>query len=230
LNAIPASFPDDAVFIAGAGRFGRRAAEVLTSSLKSPIWLIDQDEKAFCGTERLPISRITMDAALFLQDHFPSLTPDQTIVPSVPLHLAFEWLVGYVGKAIARAEVPQEIRRLLPNSWTGARGSLLVSYADFVCPEECPEPADRCTVTRKERGTPLYETVSGIELSGYRVHVLRSRQMAPGVGGYKVKALSEVLEDLSLHPGGKWILGTACRCHGILTAFRSLAGEGERFS
>lgn len=219
-KAIPNCFPEDAVFIAGAGRFGLRAAEVLTSLQKSPVWLIDCDEKAFSGTEKLPISRIVMDAVQFLKESFPILTPSQTIVPAVPSHLAFNWLAQYAEGEIIKEETPEEIKTCLPNSWISQEGTLLVSYADFLCPEDCPEPADCCTITGKKRGTPLYERLRRSELAGRRVYVIQSRQLAPGVGGYKVADLSNLLKEVRSNPGGKWILGTACKCHGVITAFR----------
>ena len=183
--------------------------------------MIDRDEKAFLGTEGVPVSRIVMDAVRFLKEYFPILTPGQTIVPAVPTHLAFEWLVQYAEGGIVREEIPEEMKTCLPNSWVSQEGSLLVSYADFLCPDDCPEPADRCTVTGRKRGIPLYERLSRMDLAGYRVHVIRSRQLAPGVGGYKVADLSDLGKKLRMHPDEKWIVGTACRCHGVVTAFRN---------
>jgi hypothetical protein len=187
--------------------------------MKAPIWLIDKDKEAFSRTDGLPISRIQTDAFEFLSLTFSSLHPENTLIPSVPVHLAFEWLRKHCGKGVEREDVPEGLSPLLPNTWRASDGSLLLSYADFVCPEDCPEPSDHCTVTGEKRGAPLYDLLRKIDVPNYRVHIIRSRQLAPGVGGYRVAGLSALMDDLGRDPGGKWLVGTACRCHGIITAF-----------
>jgi hypothetical protein len=224
----PEVFPSNAIFILGAGRFGSRAARILGSSLRSPIWVIDKDDEAFSKTKGLPLSRIHMDAVEFLFENFPSLKPEHTLVPSVPIHLAFEWLRRTLEADITREHVPEPVISQLPNTWMGSEGSLLVSYADFVCPEDCPEPADHCTVTGRKRGIPLYERLRKIRTVDHHVHIIRSRQLAPGVGGYRLGDLLLLLKDLERNPPGKWLLGTACRCHGILTAFNYRAETQRR--
>jgi hypothetical protein len=92
-----------------------------------------------------------------------------------------------------------------------------VSYADFICPDDCPEP-DVCTITGKRREKPLYELLRSLDV-GFRVHIIRSHQLAPGLGGYTVADLKRAAETLAGHRNGKWLVGTACKCHGILTAF-----------
>ena len=126
----------------------------------------------------------------------------------------------YIEKGtVAQVPVPKSFGLPLPHTWDGSEGSLLVSYADFRCPDDCPEPANRCTVTGKARGTPLYRLLAETEPRGFHMHVIRSRQLAPGVGGYRVRDLKELLEKVSEGRKGKWLVGTACKCHGILTAF-----------
>lgn len=212
-------FPRNAIFILGAGRFGSRAAKILCSRRKTAIWLIDKDREPLSKQENLPVSRIQMDAVQFLSERFSSLFPENLLVPSVPVHLAFEWLMSFCGE-ISREDIPGETKMLLPNSWAGSEGSLLVSDADFLCPDDCPEPADHCTITGKRRETPLYQRLREIHAPDHRIHIIRSRQLAPGVGGYMVRDLMDVLENLRRHREEKWLLGTACRCHGIVTAFR----------
>jgi len=216
---LPDTFPENAIFIVGAGRFGGRAAQILSSRERSAIWLIDRDEDALSRHRDLPVSRINREGVEFLSERISSLSPGIMVVPSLPVHLAFEWLVRYLG-GIVREEIPGELKTLLPNTWAGSEGSLLVSYADFLCPDDCPEPADHCTITGKKRETPLHQRLRGMHAADHRVHIIQSRQLAPGVGGYRVHDLMDVAEEVRLHPKDKWLLGTACRCHGILTAFR----------
>ena len=74
-------------------------------------------------------------------------------------------------------------------------------------------------MTGEKREQPLYDLLSHLDLSGFKVHVIRSRQLAPGLGGYRVLDLAKTAEELKRDEMGRWLLGTACRCHGMLTAF-----------
>jgi len=216
----PCLFPEDCVIVIGAGHFGRRAVELLSPRRGAPLWVVEKDEEALRSVEHLPVERILQDALSFLVECFHLLHPENIIVPAVPIHLAFEWLRLSTSGAfrVSRIEAPESIKPLVPHAWAGGEGSLLVSYADFRCPDDCPEPADHCTVTGKRRGTPLYALLRGMDLPGYRVHVIRSRQLAPGVGGYKVGDLQELLGRVDSAGEGKWVVATACKCHGVVSA------------
>jgi hypothetical protein len=219
MDCLPDTFPENAILIVGAGRFGGRAARVLRSHLSSPIWVFDTDRDALARIDLPGVSRIRDDGIGFLAENRALLQPTHTIVPSVPCHLVFEWVRACMGETcITPIPVPQEIKTLLPHTWTGADGSLLVSHADFLCPEDCPEPETHCTVTGKQRGIPLYEKLARLDLLGYRTHIIRSRQLAPGVGGYPVADITALLERLQVGQSTLWLVGTACRCHGVITA------------
>ena len=142
------------------------------------------------------------------------------VVPAVPLHLALEWLKAYgaMELLIRTREVPAEIRTLMPFAWEGKNSALLVSYADFRCPEDCPEPEGYCTITRKDRGIPLHRLLGNLQVTGYRVHALESRQLAPGVGGYRVEDLRQLYDRVRRGGKRRWLIGTACKCHGVVTA------------
>jgi hypothetical protein len=94
---------------------------------------------------------------------------------------------------------------------------MLLSLADFLCPDNCPEPAENCTVTGRPRGKPLFARLAGIELPGWSVGVIRSHQLTPGVGGCRVADLLALRERI-VKSGGRWLVATACRCHGALGA------------
>ncbi|MCP4668372.1 MAG: hypothetical protein GY849_18665, partial [Deltaproteobacteria bacterium] len=112
---------------------------------------------------------------------------------------------------------PQAIEPLLPHTWPGSEGSLLISYADFVCPDDCSEPGC-CTVTGERRERPLYDLLNDLDAGDFRMHVVRSRQLAPGLGGYEAGELEKAAQRIRSEEKGKWLLGTSCKCHGILTA------------
>ena len=214
------SFPEGSVIIIGAGHFGQRAVGVLGARGNKRLWVFEKDERALHGISAPGVERILADGVPFLKEHADLLPPSTIIVPALPVHLAFEWLRKTLKKDhfCRRVKVPAQIRSLLPHTWEGGEGSLLVSYADFRCPDNCPEPADHCTVTGKKRGKPMYQLLGDTALPGFRVHVIRSRQLAPGVGGYSVGELKGLLGRVESGGDSKWLVGTACKCHGVVSA------------
>jgi len=209
----------EAVFIIGAGHFGMRAAELLSAADKGPIFAVDVDEAQLSTLQALPLRTIAGDGIRFLCDAFPELHPRSTIVPAVPLHLAYEWLKRTLegDRLVRKLDIPKGLVPLLPHTWPADDGSLLVSFADYVCPDDCPEPA-YCTVTGERRDPPLYGLLRSLEVPGFRVHVIRSYQLAPGLGGYRVETLQATMHTLTKKAAGKWLLCTSCRCHGVVTA------------
>ena len=212
---------EDTVFIIGAGHFGARAARIVCQQSDSPVFVVDPDEKGLANLKDFRVKKILGDGIQFLITNFHYLKQVNTIVPALPIHLAYEWLKGFLpgDMKIKKLPVP-ETNPPLPHIWTASEGSTLVSYADFLCPDDCPEPAS-CTVTGERREHPLYALLRDINLPPFNMHIIRSRQLAPGLGGYKVEDLKNAAEKVSTDKARMWILGTACKCHGILTAFET---------
>ena len=165
LSLIKEPITEDDVFIIGAGHFGARAARILSQKTDSSIFIVDLDKDSLSMLDGIPVKKISCDAIPFLVKNYSIFNAGNIIVPAVPVHLAYEWLKGYLKgtyeiRKIENAKIFEEIKPLLPYTWPGSEGSLLVSYADL---------------TRAEH-----------ELTSYKK--------------------------------GRCLLGTSCRCHGILTA------------
>jgi len=207
-----------AVIILGAGHFGQRALSVLKGRLASRFYVVDDDKESLAKLTGNDIEVVHGDAVEFLFANASSLSPNAHIIPAVPFHLAHEFVLKAVGKELKvdRIPVPAQLKTTLPHVWDGRDGSLLISYADFRCPDDCAEPM-YCTVTGEKRDKPLHELLRGIEICGYGVRIIRSHQMGPGVGGYRMGELLDVCSSLISEGTGKWLLGTACRCHGVLS-------------
>jgi len=216
------SFPKDAIFIIGAGHFGKRAASILSQKTDSSLSILDKDEHRLLEIKGITIKKIRCDGIDFLVRNFHFLSPTNIIIPAIPVHLASEWLKQYLddGLEVKQIEVPKGITPFLPHTWHGSEGSLLVSYADFQCPDDCPEPAGYCTVTGDKRKSPLYELLGQLKLSDFKVHIIRSRQLAPGLGGFRVDDLKSLAARVRDEGIGRWLVGTACRCHGTVTALK----------
>jgi hypothetical protein len=114
--------------------------------------------------------------------------------------------------------IPEEVIMSLPNVFKGKMSEIYMSIADFICPDNCPEPEEFCTHTGKKRPFTLYKKLESIKYYNFRSVVVRSRQLSPGIGGYSPGALFhalDVIKDSTIPV----LLSTACRCHGVMHAF-----------
>ena len=156
-------------------------------------------------------------------------SPD-AIVPS-PLmpHLMYEWL-----ERRARARWPDrtiETRPLDPPSgipWQkrGADGTQYVSFAEWVCPVNCIEPA-LCPATRGPRSWSMPPAVvaateearrNGRNLAGPVIFHCQHR--AYGVGMFDTRdviAGDELVQHAAATGAAEVLVGTVSHCHGALT-------------
>ncbi len=199
--------------IIGAGRFGIRAARILSDH--ADILLIDKDMTVCQQAEENGFRAVCSDGVEYLAMLKSSDLPDM-IIPSVPIHLAYQWIKQQI--SLRQIPVPSEIISCLPNPMTGKTGEVYMSYADFICPDNCPEPAEICTFTREARKGTLYKLLESLSDEKFTSIVVRSRQLAPGIGGYTPQALSDALEQVR-HSEKAILFSTACRCHGVMHAF-----------
>ncbi len=81
----------------------------------------------------------------------------------------------------------------------------------------------RCYLSGAKRDYNLYEYLENISLQDYTSLVIRSRQLAPGVGGYRPADLWQLRRQV-LSLGGKVLISTACRCHGVSHGLEKLTG------
>jgi hypothetical protein len=214
MNENPATY-----LIIGCGRFGSRAAEkLLQKNPRSKIIVVDRSKKALKKVSHLPVESRVYNGTLYLKQFLSKGRKVNYIIPSVPFHLAFEFILSqskpWGGK---RAKVP--LLSGLPNPMVGKTGDLFTSLADFLCPEDCPEPARYCTVTKLRRPKPLYRILQDMK-GHFESRVIRSRQLAPGVGGYSPEVLLDLSENVKkrMEPGRTILISTSCRCHGVTSA------------
>lgn len=215
------------LWIIGCGRFGHLAIERLGSGKQPKKFVVVEPNPDHLPLPRANMEIVRQDGVEFLKQHLilknapdPKNAPDW-IIPALPVHLAALWLMTESGPArIARCSPPEGLKDHLPNPIFGPTGDIYTSMADFICPDNCPEPADYCPATGKKRGQNLFEWLETLALKGFDMQVIRSRQLAPGVGGYKPQSLFELKTNISQKPG-KHLVATACRCHGVITPVSS---------
>lgn len=208
--------PDSAFWIIGAGHFGRLACRRLLSTRPSlAIRVVDRQY----GSVPSGVDWVVGDAVAYLQSNLTSQT-NAWIVPAVPFHLAYEWLARQLMRAhgFYPHAVPESILPILPNPCRGRDGQVYLSNADFRCPDDCPEPQSICFHTHKPRPRIMHTFLSNLVYKGYTSVVVRSFQLAPGVGGFKAATLWGLYQDL-LDQEGRFLFSTACKCHAVLNAF-----------
>ena len=215
----------DNFWIIGGGKFGLRAVKKLSKKHSLTNLTIVEKEKTVCRQlDRLGFEVVCMDGIQYLERNLGSETYPDWIVPAIPLHVAFEWIRTKLSKTriVQNIAVPQDLVTELPNPIKAETGQLYISIADFRCPENCPEPDEICTHTGKPRPMVLHEFLKSIQRKDVKTVVIRSHQLAPGVGGYSPRDLFAALNEIEAAQGPV-SLSTACSCHGIMNAFKSSA-------
>jgi hypothetical protein len=208
--------------ILGAGKFGRLALERLGAQDKGAAFLVvDRMAQARSGARGLAASqvkRVEAEAVAFLAESLKNGASWDWLIPAIPEHVACSWLRQgpLAGTGWEATQVPEELATLAPVAIRGREGELYLSRALHLCPDDCSEPR-ACPVTGEPRETPLYEELAALEVPGFTTAVIPSRQLAPGVGGFPPGRLLALAQDLS-GLGGKVLVATACRCHGVVHA------------
>jgi hypothetical protein len=204
--------------ILGSGKFGHLALERLAGlDAAASFLVVDRDAGALAaGGGGSGGRQVQAEAIAFLVQHLKSDGRWDWIIPMVPVHVACHWLLkgplaGPGGNPLA---VPGGPEHLVPTTQRGPEGELYLSRAQHLSPADCAEP-EICPVTGEARDLPLYQELASLQLPGYQVKVIPSRQLAPGVGGYSPGKLLDLARDLDALTG-KVLIATACRCHGVI--------------
>ena len=210
------------IWIIGGGKFGLRAWRTLGGAKRAiHLTLVERDPQKCRQLDRTAGEIVCAEGIGYLTEHLQGPETTDWIVPAVPSHVAYEWIKNKLTPAcrILPVAIPRAVFRQLPNPIAGGCGQVYFSDADFICPEDCPEPVGRCTVTGRPRDRSLSDRLASIRIPGFRSVVVRSHQLAPGVGGLRSQRLFESLCEMGTLPGAV-LLSTACRCHGVMNAFR----------
>jgi len=214
--------------ILGAGKFGRLALQRLTrQDAAASFVVVDRDPAAltmrFDGVPGL--TRVASEAAVFLGQHLRDDGRWDWIIPMIPVHVAFRWLMAgpLAGPAWQPAAPPEALAGLIPGTRRGPSGELYLSRARHLCPDDCAEP-EVCPVTGESRDLPLHQELASLHPAGYEIRVIASRQLAPGVGGYSPRRLLDLARDMETSKGNV-LIATACRCHGVVDGLARGSGE-----
>jgi hypothetical protein len=205
--------------ILGAGKFGRLAlARLAREDAAASFLVVDRDPAALkVRLDGVPGgTRVQAEAITFLVQHLVDKGNWDWVIPMVPVHVAFHWLLagplkGSVWRPVA---APEALAGIIPGARRGPQGELYVSRARHLCPDDCAEP-EVCPVTGEARQLPLHQELASLHLAGYAIRVIPSRQLAPGVGGYPPGRLLDLAREMRALKGNV-LIATACRCHGVI--------------
>ena len=210
------------IWIIGAGKFGLKAVDALIQHFPEVrLTLVDEKLDKLESTDLSGVHELVLDDGIgFLFEQLNRSELPDWIVPAIPVHVAYEWVVRSLKNSypLKQIKVPNTVVELLPNPIYGSNGSVYTSNADFMCPDDCMEPEGICTCTGKPRPRILHEFLSEINFCQFRSIVVQSLQLAPGVGGYAPSALFETLSQIRSSESPV-LLCTACKCHGVMNAF-----------
>ena len=141
------------IWIIGLGQFGCIAFQRLSETLKDGHFvLVDPVEENILKCKGPAATLRISDGVKFLERHLKKGRKPDWIIPALPLHLAAEWILLYLGpKRLRRIPLPSEIETLVPNPIRGSEGNIYVSHADFKCPADCEEPREIGRASCRER-------------------------------------------------------------------------------
>jgi hypothetical protein len=211
------------IWIIGVGRFGHIAFQRLSEAHQDlKFVLVDLAGEKLRHYNDSPARLEMADGIAFLDKNLAEGQKPDWIVPALPVHLAAEWLLLHLGpQRLRRVPLPAGLAQVLPNPFFGSEGNLYVSHADFRCPEDCDEPRNICTITRRARKQNMFELLGNLSAHPFKALNIRSRQLGPGIGGYRPEQLLELRENVEL-ARGPVLVSTACRCHGVLTSLEPI--------
>jgi len=210
-----------AYLILGAGKFGRLALERLAARDPAATFVVvDSDREALaqvraaCGPG---LETVAADAIDFLAAHLREDASWDWIIPMVPTHVAYLWLLaGAAGGGWQPVEVPAALLALAVAVGRDPAGQgLFLSRARHLCPDDCLEAGDVCPVNGESREVPLHREMADLKVPGFQVRALPTPQLAPGIGGYTPRQLLDLARELA-GAAGRVLIVTACRCHGVV--------------
>ncbi len=207
-------------WIIGAGRFGRIAVSRIKE--RQPGAIITVVDKKHIRFDDPTVTVVCQDGIAWLSAMLHEKALVDWIVPAIPIHVAKQWLVRKLPKHFHMEPIPVPDGWLtkMPHPLRGTTGQVYVSHADFICPDDCPEPKNRCTHTGKPRPMDLFRLLKRLDVDSVLPIVFRSHQLRPGVGGILPGDLFNAFQTVMENCHRPLMIATACRCHGVVDFIR----------
>jgi hypothetical protein len=212
--------------IVGGGKYGCAAVEYLRKKRKGFV-LVDKDPNCLAIKKYKLKTTFNIDAEgeFFIQGEIAVVSQliarlkPEYVFPTAPIHIAAE-LAQSKFKLAPWDEAIDCILANLPPSviLRAGSGNLIVSYnRDKECIEKCEAP-EVCPSTRKRKPCTMDRLMKFACPEGF---ILISHQLAPGMGALKSNELLEFFDWAEKKE--KFVVATACACHGFFTALKKAA-------
>lgn len=215
------------VWIIGGGKFGRRAAETIGGvDSDADILIVEKDPSRCRALKNRGLRVIEADGIAFLKSRLVEPLQTPWIVAAAPIHVAYEWVRACLSGRV-RIEptgMPAGITGLLPNAMPGAEGQWYATNAAFICPLGCLESGRICSFTGRKRPRSMHAFIRSLPAPGVKILVVRSYQLAAGVGGLRPRDLLQTLRQIESSQT-PLLLATACKCHAVLNSFKIIANS-----
>jgi len=205
-------------YLIGYGTLGKNLVKILHQYYpQGQIIIVDHNRGQLANAPPFIFQAWEQDAIEALNYIVGLAHSDSWVIPALPKHLLFDFILTNIQGQLEAEQAPvPELGLGLPFEFKTDTGTLYLSYADFTCPPDCSEPEEYCTVTGLPREKPLYQLLESIDAEPFISYVLRSTQLAPGLGGFKPEdalAFKNQLEDAG---PGKFLVSTSCSCHAVM--------------
>jgi len=214
---------DKTVLVIGGGKYGTNACRYFKEQMARVI-LVDNNPECQARQFVLDEDFLVKDAK-DAWDLALSIKPDFT-VPTHPGHTLGKWVGEYLHLA-PFPDVLHSVLKRLPQSLVirsnEMNAELVLSYMGNgkVCPEDCLPCPDRCTLTGEPRPAPLYKLLDYAVFDLFDCgKIIAAEQLAAGIGAIRTTEFLEFVEEIEDKKPETLAVGTACRCHGILSLFK----------
>ncbi|MEM1658818.1 MAG: hypothetical protein QXX87_05080 [Candidatus Jordarchaeales archaeon] len=220
----------DVNLIFGGGRFGCVAARHLLRQSK-PFIVVDENESCLAA-KHLPLKKISpsevihteLQGGYFLKGneklalHLIEKLEPRLVFPTAPIHVVASLVAEKCGMLEWREALESLASRIPPSVIVSKeKATLVTSYnKGAVCKPKCTAP-EVCPVTGLKKPCTMYELLKSAVPEGI---ILRSYQLEPGLGALRGDELLETLKTCERND--RVIIGTACECHGVITALRKI--------
>jgi hypothetical protein len=209
--------------VVGGGKYGLGAVEYLLKHERDFV-VVDVDESCLVqqkySFEVIDASIKPVKGRVFVRGGIKEvlrlieeLRPEY-VFPTAPIHIAAALLTEKYGFEPWSEGVDCILPGLPAKVVVSVgRGSVTVSYnRDGDCLPKCRAP-DVCPVTGVKKPAPMYEMLRFAAPDGF---IIQSHYLEPGLGALQGEDVLDLLEWAS--DKREAVVGTACRCHGVVTA------------
>ncbi len=208
--------------VIGGGIFGERAVRHLVC-LGRRVVIVDPDPECPAAAAVIDSGGSVIviqggpDAAFRA---FEKYKPE-IVFPTAPVHVVAGMACNAWGFHEFRQGIQGILSALPAELVLDTRGaSIYLSLnRDSPCLPDCPSP-DTCPVTGEDRSVPLHDLLRRLLPDAF---ILESTQVAPGLGALRGRDITDLLDHV--RERDCICVGTACRCHGVVTAL--VSGKGS---